>query len=67
MNLVQGTMSVREYTDKFKDLYQYARDIYPTKEAKSDKFRDGLHVSQRGKLYLYVGTTFRGWVEKVME
>ena len=38
INLVQGIMSVREYTEKFEDLYQYARDMYPTEEAKSDKF-----------------------------
>ena len=53
--------------DKFEELYQYAKDMYPTEEAKSDKFRDGLHVSLRGKLNLYTGTTFRGWVEKAME
>ena len=41
--------------------------MYPIEEAKSDKFRDGLHVSLRGKLNLYTGTTFRGWVEKAME
>ena len=60
-------MSVREYTDKFKDLYQYTRDMYPMEEAKSDKFRDGLHISLRGKLNLYARITFRGWVEKAME
>ena len=38
INLLQGIISVREYTDKFEDLYQYVRDIYPTEEAKSDKF-----------------------------
>ena len=60
-------MIVRDYTDKFKELYQYAKDIYPTEEAKSDKFRDGLHISLKGKLNLYAGITFRGWVEKAME
>ena len=60
-------MFVRDYTDKFEELYHYAKDMYPTEEAKIDKFRDGLHVSLRGKLNLYAGTTFRGWVEKAME
>ena len=60
-------MLVREYMNKFEELYQYARDIYPTEEAKSDNFWDGLHVSLQGKLNLYVGTTFRGWVKKAME
>ena len=60
-------MSVREYADKFEDLYLYAKEMYSTEEVKIDKFRDGLHVSLRGKLNLYAGTTFRGWVEKAME
>ena len=41
--------------------------MYPTEEARIDKFWDGLHVSLRGKMNLYAGTTFRGWVEKAME
>ena len=60
-------MSVRKYTDKFEDLYKYAKDIYPTEELTSEQFRDGLHVSLWEKLNLYIGTTFRGWVEKAME
>ena len=67
VNLIQGSLFVRDYTNKFEELYHYAKDIYPTEEAKIDKFRDGLHVSLRGKLNLYAGTTFRGWVEKAME
>ena len=31
-------MTVRKYTNKFKDLYQYVKDIYPTEEANSEKF-----------------------------
>ena len=60
-------MTVREYTDKFEDLYRYAKDVYPIEEMKSDKFRDGLNVFLRGKLNLYPGTAFKGWVEKAME
>ena len=60
-------MSVRDYADKFEELYLYAKEMYPTEEVKIDKFQDGLHVSLRGKLNLYAGTTFRGWVEKAME
>ena len=58
---------MREYVDKFEDLYKYAKDIYPTKERKSEKFKESLHISLRGKLNLYAGTTFRGWVKKAME
>ena len=67
INLVQGPLSVREYVDKFKDLYKYARDIYPMEEVKSEKFHEGLHISLRGKLNLYAETIFRGWIEKAME
>ena len=67
VNLTQGSMSIRDYADKFEELYQYNKEMYPTEEAKVDKFRDRLHISLRGKLNLYAGTTFRGWVEKAME
>ena len=32
-----------------------------------EKFKEGLHISLRGKLNIYAGTTFRGWVEKAIE
>ena len=38
VNLVQGSTSVREYTDKFEDLYQYIKDIYLIEEKNSEKF-----------------------------
>ena len=60
-------MSVRDYTDKFEELYHYTKDMYPTEEARIDKFRDGLHISLREKLNLYAGIIFRGWVEKAIE
>ena len=60
-------MTVRKYIDKFEDLYKYSKNIYPTEEKKSKKFWEGLHISLRGKLNLYAGTTFQGWVEKAME
>ena len=60
-------MSVRDYADKFEELYHYAKEMYPIEEARIDKFREALHISLRGKLNLYTGTTFRGWIEKAME
>ena len=47
MNLTQGLLSIRDYIDKFEELYHYTKDMYPTEEAKIDKFRDGLYVSLR--------------------
>ena len=38
ISLIQGSMIVREYVDKFKDLCKYAKDIYPTEEKKGEKF-----------------------------
>ena len=60
-------MIVKEYVDKFEDLCRYAKDIYPTEEMKIEKFKEGLHIILRYKLNLYIVTTFKGQVEKVME
>ena len=38
ISLIQGSMTVREYVDKFEDLYKFAKDIYPTEEKKGEKF-----------------------------
>ena len=57
-------MTVREYVDKFEDLYKYAKDIYPNEEKKREKFREGLHISLRGKLNLYVGLHFEAGLRK---
>ena len=51
-------MIMREYIDKFEDLYKYTKDIYPIEEKKSEKFREELYISLRGKLNLYARTTF---------
>ena len=58
INLTQRLMTVREYMDKFENLYKYAEHTYPTEKKKSEKFHEGLHISLRGKLNLYTGTTF---------
>ena len=47
INLVQGSMTVREYVNKVEDLYKYAEDIYPIEERKSEKFKEGLQISLR--------------------
>ena len=38
MNMVQGSMIVKEYTDKFENLYKYGKDVYPTEELESENF-----------------------------
>ena len=67
INLVQGSMTVREYVDKFEDLYKYIKDIYLIEKRKSEKFHKGLRISLRGKLNLYAEMMFRGLVKKAME
>ena len=59
-------MTIKEYIDKFEDLYKYAKDIYPIEEMKSKKFKEGLYIILRCKLNLYT-SIFRGQVEKAME
>ncbi|KAG8635772.1 hypothetical protein MANES_16G063550v8 [Manihot esculenta] len=39
--LFQGSLSIREYVDKFEDLYCFVSDILPSEEAKCDRFRHG--------------------------
>ena len=31
-------MTVREYVDKFENLFKYVKDIYPLEDMKSEKF-----------------------------
>ena len=67
IHLIQGSSTVREYVDKFEELYKFATDIFPTEEQKCRRFKKGLRVEIRDGLSLYEGTQFRGWVEKAIE
>ncbi|XP_065866494.1 uncharacterized protein [Euphorbia lathyris] len=66
-NLKQGAMTVREYVDKFDDLYRYASQWFPTEEVKCERFKDGLSAFYQNELSLYEGTHYRGWVEKALQ
>ena len=65
--LKQGSMTVREYVDRFEDLYKYASDIFPTEAQKCYRFKEGLQTVLKNELSLYEGQHFRGWVEKAIE
>ena len=65
--LEQGGMTVREYIDKFEDLYRFVADMLPSEEYKYDQFLSGLHVTIRSGLASFEGTTYRSLVEKAME
>ena len=58
---------MREYVDRFEDLYKYASDISPTEAQKCYRFKEGLQTVLKNELSLYEGHYFRGWVEKAIE
>ena len=60
-------MTVREYIDKFEDLYRFVADMLPSEENKYDQFLSGLHVTIRSSLASFEGTTYRSLVEKALE
>ncbi|KAG8639093.1 uncharacterized protein LOC122721184 [Manihot esculenta] len=64
--LFQGSLSIREYVDKFEDLYCFVSDILPSEEAKCDRFRQGLHVSIRSSMTWFRGNNFRELVEAAL-
>lgn len=56
--LTQGSLSVREYADRFEDLYRFVADIMPSKEIKCDRFRSGLQACMRTGIAWYEGNNF---------
>ena len=60
-------MSVREYVDRFEDLYKYSSDIFPAEAQKCYRFKEGLQTVLKNELSLYEGQHFKGWVENTIE
>ena len=60
-------MTVKEYIDKFEDLYRFMADMLPSEENKYDRFLSGLHVTIRSGLASFEGTTYRTLVEKALD
>ena len=48
-------MSVREYVDRFEDLYKYVFDIFLTEAQKCYRFKEGLQTVLKNELSLYEG------------
>ena len=63
----QRSMFVREYIDRFEDLFKYTSDIFLTKVQKCYRFKEGLQTVLKNELSLYEGQHFKGWVEKENE
>ena len=60
-------MIVREYVNRFENLYKYASDIFLTEVQKCYRFKESLQTVLKNELSLYEGQHFRGWVEKTIE
>ena len=60
-------MTVRQYIDKFKDLYWFVADMLPFEENKYDWCLSGLHVTIWSGLALFEGSSYRILVEKALE
>ena len=64
--MTQGSMSVKEYADRFKDLYRFVLEIMPSEEIKCDRFRSGLKAHMKTGIALYEGNNFRELVQKAL-
>ena len=60
-------MSIREYVDKFDDLYRFAIDKYPTEAEKCEHFRNNLSTRYRSELQFLTSTQYSLWVGKALE
>ena len=56
--LNQGSLSVKEYADKFEDLYRFVAEIMPSEEIKCDRFRSGLKAQLKTGIAWYEGNNF---------
>ena len=65
-NLTQGSMSVKEYADRFEDLYRFVSEIMPSEEIKCDRFRSGLKAHMKTGIAWYEGNNFRELVQKTL-
>ena len=54
LELNQGTMTVMEYVTKFIELARFDDDYVATDMAKVRKFVDGLKLSIRGKIVVFL-------------
>ena len=57
-------MSVREYVDRFEDLYKYASDIFLAEAQKCYRFKEGLQTVLKNELSLYEGQHFRAGLRR---
>ena len=61
LELKQGTMTVLEYVAKFTELARFPDDYVTTDMAKVRKFKDGMKLSIRVKLWDFSCKTWTRW------
>ena len=66
-NLVQGEMSIVEYTHKFNELAQYAPNEVATNEAKKVRYEHSLSPMMQDKLCNVPTPTFNGMVNAAIK
>jgi hypothetical protein len=49
-NLVQGSMTVEQYSAKFMELSRFALNLVPDEETKAERFQNGLNPRIKGKV-----------------
>ena len=59
-------MSVKEYVDRFEDLFHFVSKIMPLEEVKCDRFRSGLKAHMKTGIAWYEGNNFRELVQKTL-
>ena len=62
----QRSLSVKEYDDKFEDLYHFVAKIMPSEDIKYDRFRSGLKAQLKIRIAWYEGNNFRELVQKAL-
>ena len=65
-SLTQGSLSVKEYADRFEDLYHFISEIIPSEEIKCDKFRSGIKAYMKTGIARYEGNNFRELIHKTL-
>ncbi|KAJ9170011.1 hypothetical protein P3X46_018148 [Hevea brasiliensis] len=59
-------LSIREYVDRFEDLYGFVSEILASEEVKCDRFKQGLHIGIRSSMIWFRGSNFRELVEAAL-
>ena len=65
-SFTQGSQSVKEYVNRFEDLYRFISEIIPLEEIKCNEIRSGLKAYIKTGIAWYEGNNFREVVRKTL-